>query len=233
MRLSKATVLTSLTSLVQATTHCRTLQVVSGDSCTTLASKCGVSPTDFTKYNPSSKLCSTLSVGQHVCCSTGSLPSFAPKPQSDGTCATYKVPKGAYCSLIASKFSLTVDDLEKFNKNTWDWMGCAAIEADFVMCTSTGSPPMPAIVPGAICGPQKNGTVRPKDMASLAKLNPCPLNACCDRWGQCGTTAEFCAATKSPTGAPGTAANGTNGCISNCGTGIVNHAEPPAEFKRV
>jgi len=55
-------------------------------------------------------------------------------------------------------------------------------------------------------------------MKDLASLNQCPLNACCDVWGQCGTTAEFC--TDTGLGAPGTAKAGTNGCISNCGTDI-------------
>lgn len=66
---------------------------------------------------------------------------------------------------------------------------------------------------------------------SLANLNPCPLNACCDVWGQCGITSEFC--TDTGTGAPGTAKPGTNGCISNCGTDIVNNKAPPSEFKKI
>ncbi|KAL1969872.1 hypothetical protein VTN77DRAFT_7381 [Rasamsonia byssochlamydoides] len=56
--------------------------------------------------------------------------------------------------------------------------------------------------------------------------------ACCDIWGQCGTTSEFCTISQSPTGAPGTAAVGTNGCISNCGTDIVESG-PPSEFMKV
>jgi chitinase len=77
------------------------------------------------------------------------------------------------------------------------------------------------------------GTQRPANWADISKLNPCPLNACCDVWSQCGTTAEFCTPTPADTGAPGTAQPGTNGCISNCGTGIVNNSEKPASFSRV
>ncbi len=55
----------------------------------------------------------------------------------------------------------------------------------------------------------------------------------CDIWGQCGTTADFCTATRSTTGAAGTAAAGSNGCISNCGNGIVNNANPPAQFFKI
>lgn len=47
---------------------------------------------------------------------------------------------------------------------------------------------------------------------------------------QCGTTADFC--TNTGTGAPGTAAPGTNGCISNCGTNIVRSG-PPAQYRSV
>lgn len=97
------------------------------------------------------------------------------------------------------------------------------------MCLSTGTPPMPAPVTGAVCGPQVPGTAVPAAGVALASLNPCPLNACCDIWGQCGTTAEFC--TNTTTGAPGTAKPGTNGCISNCGTSIVVGAAPASTMK--
>ncbi|KAL2016189.1 hypothetical protein VTK56DRAFT_4078 [Thermocarpiscus australiensis] len=81
---------------------------------------------------------------------------------------------------------------------------------------------MPAIVSNAVCGPQKPGTMRPASGTDISSLNPCPLNACCDIWGQCGVTAEFCVNTS--TGAPG-----TNGYISNCGTALVK-SSAPAEF---
>jgi GH18 family chitinase len=45
------------------------------------------------------------------------------------------------------------------------------------------------------------------------------LNACCNIWGQCGITKDFCIDTN--TGAPGTAKEGTYGCISNCGMDVV------------
>ncbi|KAK4208635.1 glycoside hydrolase superfamily [Rhypophila decipiens] len=68
---------------------------------------------------------------------------------------------------------------------------------------------------------QVPGTKRPTNGASLAALNPCPLNVCCNHWGQCGTTKEFCDITDSETGAPGTTM-----CVSNCGTDII--MSPPA-----
>jgi hypothetical protein len=48
-----------------------------------------------------------------------------------------------------------------------------------------------------------------------------------------GTTAEFCTESESETGNPGTAAPGENGCISNCGTDIVNNSEGPVKFSKV
>lgn len=190
--------------------------MASGDSCAKLATKCGISPSDFTKYNPDSKLCSSLMPLQHVCCSSGTLPDFTPKKNSDGSCASYAVVQDDTCSAIAAAHSLTVDQIESFNKKTWGWSGCSRRMAQAVICLSDGTPPMPAPLANAVCGPQKPGTKKPDNMDDIQKLNPCPLNACCDVWGQCGITAEFC--TDTNTGAPGTAKPNTNGCISNCGT---------------
>ncbi|KAL3461233.1 glycoside hydrolase superfamily [Aspergillus heterothallicus] len=53
----------------------------------------------------------------------------------------------------------------------------------------------------------------------ITDLNPCPLNACCNIWGQYSITPSFCINTN--TGAPGTAKPGTYGCISNCGMDVV------------
>jgi chitinase len=136
---------------------------------------------------------------------------------------------GDSCSTIAATYDLTLDDLADFNNNTWGWMGCTDLQAQSLICLSTGTPPMPAAIPNAVCGPQKPGTSPPAAEVDLASLNPCPLNACCDIFGQCGTTPDFCTITESPTGAPGTAAIGTYGCISNCGTDIVV-GSAPAEY---
>jgi len=96
---------------------------------------------------------------------------------------------------------------------------------------STGSPPLPAPVANAVCGPQVPNTTAHAAGVSLASLNPCALNACCDIWGQCGVTDDFCTVSESATGAPGTAAPGTNGCISNCGTSGIIGAAPETFIK--
>ncbi|KAL6233081.1 hypothetical protein BDW75DRAFT_252210 [Aspergillus navahoensis] len=210
--------------------ECRTEVVGDGDSCAALAERCGISGADFTKYNSDKGLCSSLTPGQHVCCSSGDLPDFRPKPNDDGSCATTIVNDGQSCATVAAANSLTNDDIEEFNKDTWGWNGCKNIFSGSVICISKGTPPMPAPMENALCGPQVPGTEAPNDMSKLADLNPCPLNACCDVWGQCGITPEFC--TDTNTGAPGTAEPNTNGCISNCGTDIVK-GSAPSEFRSV
>ncbi|WPG98092.1 glycoside hydrolase family 18 protein [Acrodontium crateriforme] len=203
---------------------CSTVQVVSGDSCWSLAQKCGITPAQFTQYNTESNECSTLQPGEHVCCSPGTLPDFAPKTQADGTCATYTIQPNDDCSTIAATYSISVEDLGNFNRDTWAWNGCSLLYPNNIICLSTGNPPMPLPISNALCGPQVPGTPTPPSGTDITLLNQCPLNACCDVWGQCGTTSEFCIDTG--TGAPGTAAKGTNGCISNCGTNIVRSSAP-------
>ncbi|KAJ7505174.1 glycoside hydrolase superfamily [Mycena galericulata] len=191
---------------------CSTITVVSGDSCASLAARCGITAAEFTFYNPSSTLCSTLAVGQKVCCTLGSLP--VPVENSDGSCASYSVVSGDTCDAITLSNDITVADLETWNVNTWGWEGCDDLQL-INICLSTGTPPMPPPLANAVCGPQVPGTANPGAGANLSTLNPC----------QCGTTSDFC--TPSSTGAPGTAAPGTNGCISNCGTEIISGSPPP------
>lgn len=126
---------------------CKTITVVSGDGCGSLASRCGIPAQDITKYNPQSNFCSTLMPGQLVCCGRGNLPDLRPKPNPDGSCFVYTIKSDDSCSTIAGKYQLAVADLETMNKQTWGWNGCSLIFPGFNMCLSTGSPPMPASVP--------------------------------------------------------------------------------------
>jgi chitinase len=87
-------------------------------------------------------------------------------------------------------------------------------------------------VKGTVCGPQVPGAPILPANTNYSLIYQCPLNACCDIWGQCGTTAEFCTISESTTGAPGTAAPGTNGCISNCGTEIII-GDAPAQYLKI
>lgn len=199
--------------------ECRTVQVDPGNGCADLATTCGISPADFTKVNPGSDFCSTLRPKQHVCCSSGDLPDFRPQPNEDGSCNSYPVQANDNCDNLAAEYSLTRQDLEDFNENIWGWNGCKLLFKDTVMCLSKGTPSFPSPIANAVRGPQKPGSKPPTDGSDIADLNPCPLNACCNIWGQCGITKDFC--TDTNTGAPGTAEPGTYGCISNCGLDVV------------
>lgn len=170
--------------LLSSRGECRTEVAGQKDGCPEMAVKCGISGADFTKYNSAKSFCSNLRGGQHVCCSSGTLPDYRPKPNKDGSCATAVVGDGETCESIAAANSLTKEDIDDFNKRTWGWPGCNKnVMKDSVICVSKGSPPMPAEVSDAQCGPQVPGTKPPKDMDKLADLNPCPLNACCNKFG--------------------------------------------------
>jgi hypothetical protein len=212
---------------------CSYIKFNSGDSWASLASRCKISAADFAKYNPSLTLFLALKAGEPVCCSSGSLPDLSPKPNPDGTCMSHTVASGEYCQLIAQNYYITVDELESRNSQTWGWMGCNNLQLGSIICLSTGAPPMPAVVSNAVCGPQVSGSKRPTIWADISTLNPCPLNACCNIWGQCGITPDFCTTTKSTTGAPGTAAANTNGCISHCGTAVTNNAAAPSAQRKI
>jgi LysM repeat protein len=95
---------------------CSYATVADGDTCPSLVKKCGITSPNFVKYNPKTNLCSTLKAGDFVCCSAGNLPSVgvaAPKPGADGVCATHLIQKGDTCSALATRYGLTVEDIEK------------------------------------------------------------------------------------------------------------------------
>lgn len=115
---------------------CSTVQVVSGDSCASLATECGITGAQFSQYNPN--ICSTLAVGQFVCCSAGSLPDFSPQPGPDGACATYTVQANDFCDSIAKAHFITSQQIESFNTKTWGWQGCTNVELGQVICLSSG-----------------------------------------------------------------------------------------------
>lgn len=70
--------------------------------------------------------------------------------------------------------------------NCRGWNGCKNLLIGQTICLSKGTPPLPAPVSNAQCGPTKKGTKKPSGDKKLADLNPCPLNTCCNIWGQCG-----------------------------------------------
>ena len=108
-----------------------------------------------------------------------------------------------------------------FNTQTYNWYGCTTSHpwvGDNV-CVSPGTPPRPTPNPLAQCGPLAPGSLF---------NSTCPLNACCDQYGFCGVTEEFCNVTSSPTNAPG-----TTGCFSNCGMPDLTAALYPASMQSI
>lgn len=169
---------------LQPRADCRTIQVQDQDICDTLASRCGISRTDFNKYNVGDdKFCKGLKAKQHACCSAGSMPDFAPPQNADGSCFAHKIVDGDTCDSLSAEYSLSHELLDEYNKKTWGWNTCKNFLFNLketVICLSKGRPPFPANLPNAVCGPQKLGTVDPKDDSGISKMNPCPLNACCN-----------------------------------------------------
>ena len=215
------------------TKYCKKKTVVSGDTCPSLAKACGISLDKFYEYN-SKSICNNLQINSKVCCTDGSL---KPQPYDNGTCYTYTTQPDDTCYDIGLIWSIKADDIADFNDGTtWGWNGCGSLSAGQNICLSKGNPPTPAVLPNAVCGPQVPDTKFDgpiKNAQDLASLNPCPLNSCCNIWGQCGIDSTFCTKSKGPTGNPGTSKPGIFGCVSNCGTDIVNNDEGPKEYQRV
>ncbi|MBE3049677.1 hypothetical protein IMZ48_45715, partial [Candidatus Bathyarchaeota archaeon] len=176
---------------------CSYIRVEDGDGCASLAVKCEILGLDFEKYNPDPLLCSTLQIGDYVCCSAGD-PYTDPKPDPpqenpDGTCATHLIQDTDTCDKLGKAYGLTENDIESFNAGkTWGWTECKAMMFGYNICLSTGASPLPPPQQGVQCGPQVPGTERTDMSTPMNELNPCPLKACCSSWGYCGPFSKHC-----------------------------------------
>ncbi|PGH10805.1 hypothetical protein AJ79_05278 [Helicocarpus griseus UAMH5409] len=157
---------------------CRTVQASTGDNCSVLAKKCGISHAELIKHNPGADFCSTLRPKKHVCCSSGDLSELRPQSNQDGSCHTYQVKTDDNCDDLAAEYGLKRENLEEFKKNTWGWNGCRLLSINTFICLSKGTPPFPAPIANAVCGPQKPGSKPPTDGSGIDELNPCPMNSC-------------------------------------------------------
>lgn len=219
---------------------CRWIEVESGNGCDALATRCGISSTDFRKYNPKSDLCSPTGLfpGDFVCCSAGDR-YVPPKPSAnaDGSCKSHDVASGDTCASIAKTYGITVDDIESWNKGkTWAWTECRGMQFGYNLCVSPGTPPLPRPQTGAECGPMKPGTTLPPASSGqgLADLNPCPLKTCCSNWGYCGIFSSHCEVHAPPNAGPGAKLEGFEGtCVSNCEVALKSNSGPPANFSRI
>lgn len=88
--------------------------VQSGDSCATMASKCGISGADFLNYNPAQAFYSKLTPGHKVCCSSGTLQK-RDMLSSRGECRTQTVQSGNICATMATKCGIHGADILCYN----------------------------------------------------------------------------------------------------------------------
>jgi hypothetical protein len=84
----------------------------------------------------------------------GTVPDLSPQPYANGSCVTYTTQKNDSCPAIAQVNHMTTSKIEVVNSGTWGWMGCNSFQAGQRICLSEGSPPFPAPLQGAMCGPQ-------------------------------------------------------------------------------
>ncbi|KAK4207996.1 hypothetical protein QBC37DRAFT_454015, partial [Rhypophila decipiens] len=152
-----------------------------------------------------------------------------PVKNADGSCAWYTTIKDDNCDKIGRPLSLTSTMIHSFNiGKTWGWKNCESLQPDMNICLSDGEPPVPAPIAEATCGPTVPETVFTAGKA-LKDYNPCPLNVCCNVWGNCGLNQDFCVSDDGPS--PGTS-NLRDGCISNCGNKIIQSGAP-ASYQRI
>ena len=148
------TVATLLSSLL-ARDVCRQIDAKAGDGCWSLAKACGISQEDLVKFNPEPFSCDKIEVGTAICCSAGTLPDFSPQKQADGRCASYTVKGKDTCSSIGTAHKLKDwHKIDSFNGQTWSWSGCSSLQTGQQICLSEGTPPFPAEMKNAVCGPQ-------------------------------------------------------------------------------
>lgn len=126
-----------------------------------------------------------LPQGRQVCCSRGDLPDRRPKPEADGTCASYTTSEEDKCMSIAASYDLTVK-----------------------LCVGEGSPPTTKAVSNAVCGPTVPGCRRKGQI--WPSLIPVPLEPAVIA-GDSELLDDLCVEVKSESGAPGMS-NIKNGC---------------------
>jgi hypothetical protein len=82
------------------------------DVCDSLAQRRGITEIQLGSYSGGTSICSTDQVNQYVCCSSGSLPAFSPKPYPNGTCFMYTITPSNYCTTVATTHQTTVTGVD-------------------------------------------------------------------------------------------------------------------------
>ncbi|KAJ6787229.1 hypothetical protein PWT90_07013 [Aphanocladium album] len=138
---------------------CRSLTIRNGDSCASLANRCGVSRDNFFKYNGGSGICSKLKIGDKVCCSAGGKRSSAETQtttEGAGECKALRVTAGASCGSLSGKCGISGADFIRFNGEGI----CARLTIGQYVCCSEGD------LPDGRPKPNPDGSCRTRTIAA-------------------------------------------------------------------
>lgn len=113
---------------------CDFIQIEPAQGCDTLAARCNVTVSTLEEYNPGDSLCTTLRIGQRVCCTAGELPPIEANP--DGTCREITVEDGDNCDAMAAECDISLPELLEFNNGGTDF--CGGLRGGQRLCCTPG-----------------------------------------------------------------------------------------------
>lgn len=115
-------------------TDCETIQVEPNNSCSQVADRCGITLEELTEYNSHrDSLCTSLIVGERVCCTSGDFPKVRGNP--DGTCKTVDVGDGDNCEKLARQCGVSAHELIEFNGGDPSLCVSGLFKGDTICCT--------------------------------------------------------------------------------------------------
>lgn len=101
--------------------ECDFIQIEPAQGCDTLAERCNITVAELEEYNPRDSFCTTIRIGERVCCTAGELPAIEPNP--DGTCKEITVQDGDNCDMMAAECDISLPELLEFNNGGTDFCG--------------------------------------------------------------------------------------------------------------
>ncbi|KAK7039900.1 hypothetical protein R3P38DRAFT_2696023 [Favolaschia claudopus] len=191
--------------------------VVSGDLCSTIESKTGVSDAQLRALNPWIDSGCNLQIGQNICIKNShvTVPTGPPanlNPGSWSNCTTYyNVQSGDNCNLIESKFGIAFSDILKWNPEVSTTCGNLNL-ASYCVGIAGGCESTYTVISGDSCGAIESKTGLTD--AVLKSLNPWIDANCNIQIGQAICTKNS-HVTPPPSGPP---ADLNPGSWSNCST---------------
>lgn len=137
---------------------CEIIRIEPTNGCSQLADRCGISREELIEYNSHrDSLCTTLLIGQPICCTPGDLPGVPGNP--DGTCKTIDVGDRDNCEKLAGECGISIGELIRFNDGAVNFC-VAGLFAGATLCCTEGDLP------------SSDGGANPPD-----NDDPCPTHA--------------------------------------------------------